>query len=134
MAKKKKGSDFNMSEEVRKILAADPNASNNDIFTQLASKFGKSKINANSCGVAASVARRKLGLGKTRKSVKKRKPGRPAGKRGPGRPRKTARAGSGGGDVNLDALKAAKSLLSAVDGDDSAAIAAIRQLHSLQLG
>lgn len=135
MAKKKNSSGPNMSEEIRKVLAAKPTASNKEIFERLVKKFGKGQINEASCGVAASGARKKLGIGKTRKtSVKRKKPGRPAGKRGPGRPPKTARGTSASvGGVNMDALKAAKALLSSVDGDDSAAIAAIRQLHSLQL-
>ncbi len=118
MAKK---ANFNMSEEIRKILKSKPTASNKDVFSSLVSKFGK--VNEASCGVAVSNQRKKLGLGKGR-SVKKRRPGRP-----PGRP-----TTSSVGGTDLTALRAAKALLTAVDGDDSAAIAAIRQLHSLQIG
>ncbi len=126
MAKKQAGGP-NMSEEIRKILTAKPDASNKDVFAALISKFGKGKFNEASCGVAVSNQRKKLGIskGNKRKAVKKPKPG--AVRRG--RP-----PASASGEVDMDALKAAKSLLAAVGGDDAAAVAAIRQLHSLQIG
>lgn len=117
-----------MSEEIRKILGTKPAASNKEVFEILIAKFGKGKFNEASCGVAVSNQRKKLGLSKGKKRSVKRP--RPLGARR-GRPPKSASYGSG---VNLDALRAAKSLLAAVEGDDTAAVAAIRQLHSLQLG
>jgi len=117
MAKKKSGA--NMSAEIRKILDKQPTASNKDVFASLESKFGKGTFNEASCGVAVSNQRKKMGLSKSR-SVTKRKPGRPAGRPAAVR-------------VDIDALKAAKALLGAVRGDESAAISAIRQLSSLQL-
>lgn len=120
MAKKKGGA--NMSAEIRKILEKKPDASNKDVFASLESKFGKGSFNEASCGVAVSNQRKKMGLSKSR-SVKKRKPGRPAG-----RPATTGVA------VDIDALKAAKALLGAVNGNESAAVSAIRQLSSLQIG
>ena len=118
MAKKKAGA--NMSAEIRKILEKKPDASNKDVFASLEAKFGKGSFNEASCGVAVSNQRKKMGLSKSR-SVKKKKPGRPAG-----RPAASV-------SVDIDALKAAKALLGAVNGDESAAISAIRQLSSLQI-
>jgi hypothetical protein len=124
MAKKTSGP--NMSEEIRKVLRSTPTASNKEVFEVLVSKFGKGKFNEASCGVAVSNQRKNLGISRSKKrSVRK------PGVAGRGRPLKAASVGV---SVNLDALRAAKSLLAAVDGDDAAAISAIRQLHSLQLG
>ena len=115
-----------MSEEVRSILGANPQASNKDIFAALTEKFGKGSFKESSVGVAASNQRRKLGLGKSR-SVKKRRPRKMTpGAKPVGRPPAPT-------TVSLEALQAAKGLLSAVKGDESAAVAAVRQLRSLQL-
>ncbi|MFK7817846.1 MAG: hypothetical protein AB8G99_03965 [Planctomycetaceae bacterium] len=124
----KKSSGVNMSEEIRKILGDNPQASNSEIYQQLVKKFGKGKLNEDSCGVAASIQRKKLGINKgKRKAVRKAKPAvrtnRPASK-----------VQAAGTAVDYDVLKSAKSLLTAVGGDESAAIAAIRQLNSLQIG
>ena len=128
---KKKSSGPNMSEEIRKILRSKPKASNKEVFESLVSKFGKGKFNEASCGVAVSNQRKNLGISKSKKrSVKKPRPMQ-VGVARRGRPPKSASAGI---SVNLDALRAAKSLLAAVEGDDAAAISAIRQLHSLQIG
>lgn len=116
-----------MSEEIRKILGSKPQATNSDIYEQLVKKFGKGKFNEASCGVAASNQRKRLGISKgKRKAVRKAKP-----KANVGRPAKTI---VGTTSVDLDALKAAKSLLAAVQGDEQAAVSAIRQLNSLQIG
>lgn len=114
-----------MSEEIRKILKGKPKASNKDVFEALTAKFGKGSFNEASCGVAVSNQRKKLGLSKGR-SVRKRRP-KKAAARATGRPAAAA-------NVDMDALRAAKALLAAVGGSDTAAIAAIRQLHSLQIG
>lgn len=122
----KKSSGPNMSEEIRKFLGTKPSATNSEIFDYLVKKFGKGKFNEASCGVAASNQRKKLGISKgKRKAVRKAKPA--AARRG--RPPMVT-----GVAVNLDALKAAKSLLSAVGGDEASAVSAIRQLSSLQIG
>ena len=129
MAKKKSG--LNVSEEVRKILSAKPAASNKDVEQTLESKFGKGKFNSNSVGVAASIQRKKLGISKSKsKSVKKRKPKASASGARRGRPPQAASVGG----VDITTLRAAKTFLAAVDGDESVAIAAIKQLHSLQIG
>lgn len=114
-----------MSEEIRKVLKSKPKASNKEVFEILSSKFGKGSFNEASCGVAVSNQRKKLGLSKGRSVKKRRRPVKSTG-RPVGRP-------TASGSVDIDALRAAKQLLAAVGGDDAAAVAAIRQLHSLQL-
>ena len=120
MAKKKK-SGFNMAAEIRALLEADNNLSGKDVEAALKKKFPRERINSNSCGVAFSNQRKKLGLSRGgKKSVRKKRPGRTA-------------AARPAVSVDLSALQAAKHLLAACNGDDQMALAAIRQLNSLQL-
>lgn len=128
MAKKKSGP--NMSEEIRKVLETKPDASNKDVFASLVAKFGKGKFNEASCGVAVSNQRKKLGLGKSKKRSVKKPAAAAVGAVRRGRPPKSLSIGT---SVNFDALRAAKSLLAAVNGDESAAVASLRQLSSLQI-
>lgn len=122
MAKKK--NSFNMAEEIRAVLRANRKASNKDVFAALTEKFGKGSFNQNSCGVAVSNQRKKMGISSGR-SVKRKKP-----KAGGSTVRRSTRRPA----VDLTALQAAKSLMASVGGDQDAAIAAIRQLNSLQIG
>ena len=130
MAKTKKRKSttakFNMAEEIRSVLKSNKQASNKDVFAALEKKFGKGSFNEASCGVAVSNQRKALGLSKGRKIKKKR----PAAT---GSPRPVGRPAASSISVSLDALRAAKSLLSAVNGDSDAAVSAIRQLKSLQV-
>jgi hypothetical protein len=122
MAKKRSASGFNMAAEIRGLLTQNRDLSGKEVYAALKKKFPKEGINESSCGVAFSGARKKLGIsakrGKKRKTakttVRKMKP--------------TAAAQA----VDLTALQAAAKFVSEV-GDAEKAIAAIRQLRSLQI-
>lgn len=100
--------EFNMAEEIRLVLASTPDMMGREVEAALREKFPKAKINPNSCGVAFSNARRKLGLGPTR-------------------------AGSYS-DVELDAsvVFAAKRYVDRCGGDIGTAAAGLEQLAKLQ--
>ena len=114
MAKKKSG--FNMAQAIRAILEADNALSSKQVLAALKKKFPRQKINESSCGVAFSGARKKLGIGGTRKMVRRRKP--------------VARSSS---PVDFDVLRAAKQYLAACGGDSDTAITAVKQIRSLQI-
>ena len=117
MAKKANG--FNMAAEIRKLLKADRSMTGRQVLEALKKKFPRQKINENSLGVAFSGARKKMGI---RKTVRRKMPAR----------RKSA-AKRASTSVSLDALQAAKPYLAACGGNTEAAIAAVRQLGSLQI-
>lgn len=108
---------FNMAEEVRNLLKKNPKLTGPEVFAALKKKFPRQKINENSCGVAFSGARKKLGI----KSGRRRKKGakRTVVKRRPAA-------------VKVDDLQAAAKFLSEV-GDADKAIAAIKQVQALQV-
>ena len=107
MAKKKPG-EFNMAEEIRRLLKASPNMTGREVEATLKKKFPRQKINGNSCGVAFSNARKALGIART------------GGRR---------RAGI----IDLETLTAAKKFLAACGGDRETATKALDQLDELQV-
>ena len=115
MAKKKPA--FNMAEEIRLLLKADRTLTGRQVADALKKKFPKARINSNSCGVAYSGARKQLGLRSKKKVGRKKRP--------------AAKAASA--PVRLDTLRAAKQFLASCGGDTEVAVAAIRQLSSLQI-
>lgn len=121
MAKKKRTrkGGFNMSAAVRDLLTQDPTLSGKQVQEALKKKFPGQKINPNSCGVAFSMARKKLGIRKKTKSVRKRRPS--AGR--------SVKASA----IDMSALQAARKYVSEV-GDVDAALDAVRKLKTLQIG
>ncbi|HWL07238.1 MAG TPA: hypothetical protein VNQ76_02380 [Planctomicrobium sp.] len=130
MAKKKAArGEFNMSAEIRNLLQDKPALSSREVFEALKAQFPDQEINRNSCNVAFSHARRKLGIkGGARKSVRRRRPGAAAA------PAATPKASvaAAGGPLNLDLLQAARALLTKA-GSADAAVQAIKQLQALQI-
>ncbi|WP_437187409.1 hypothetical protein SH668x_000802 [Planctomicrobium sp. SH668] len=124
MAKKKSvRGDFNMSSEIRNLLQENPKQTSRQVFEQLQARFPDQKVNRNSCNVAFSHARRRLGI-------------RPDAKKAVKLPRPGARfegvATITGAAVNFELLKAARRFLEEA-GSSDAAISAIQQLEALQL-
>ena len=119
MAKKRSSrSEFNMAAEIRALLTKDRSLSGRQVIEGLEAKFPGRRINRNSASVAFSSARRQLGITSSRKkTVRRRKPGR------------NSQAASGS---SLTALQAARKLIAEVGGAE-AALAAIRQVESLQI-
>ncbi len=109
-----------MAEEIRNLLRADRKLTGPEVYAALKKEFSKQKINQDSFSVAVSDARRKLGI----KSRRRRKTGakRTVMKK---RPASTT--------VDISALQAAAKFVAAV-GDADKAIAAVRQIESLQIG
>ncbi len=114
----KKASGFVLSAAVREVLEQDPNLKAAEVIAAVKKKYPREKINEASAKVAFSNERKKLGLSKNRRR-KVRKP------HGAGSAH-TTRA------MKLDVLQAAKNLLAAAGSSDDA-IAAIKQVGSLQL-
>ncbi len=122
MAKKKASGDFNMAGEIRKLLRAKRTITGREVYNELVKNFPKQTINEGSCLVAFSKGRMLMGLKKKRgknksvagKVVKRRKPSTAV----------TA--------VDLNALQAAAKFVAQV-GDANTAIAAIKQLQSVQI-
>ncbi|MCA8999869.1 MAG: hypothetical protein KDA80_22935 [Planctomycetaceae bacterium] len=127
MAKKKanRTDGFNMSEEIRNLLTEDKSLSSREVFEALQKNFPGQEINRNSCNVAFSQARRRLGIKKGRSSKAVRKPG--AARRG-----RAASVASAPQAVDLPLLKSASKFL-AEAGSSQTAIAAIQQVASLQI-
>jgi hypothetical protein len=109
MAKQKKTTDFNMAREIRELIAKEPQMTGREVTAALKKKFPRQKINANSCGVAFSNARKKLGL------------------RSEGRARS-----SSGVAIDVGVLHAAKNYLAACGGDVHRASAGLKKLSDLQ--
>jgi hypothetical protein len=120
MAKKKASrSDFNMSSEIRQLLEEDRNLNSREVFEKLQEKFPGRTINRNSCNVAFSQARRRMGIRPgSGRTVRRRRPGM-----------RTASAQTGALDFTL--LKAAREFI-AQAGSPGAAISAIEQIQELQ--
>jgi hypothetical protein len=120
MAKKKSASGFNMAAEIRGLLNGNRDLAGREVYATLKKKFPKEDINESSCGVAFSGARKKLGISQRRR----------------GKKRKTAvvkmKPAAAALKVDLNALQAAAKFVSEV-GNSEKAIAAIRQLRSLQI-
>jgi hypothetical protein len=123
MAKKRSASGLNMAAEIRSLLESNRALTGKEVYEALKKKFPRQGINESSCGVAFSGARKKLGISQKRRGKKrttakttvvKMKPAASALK------------------VDLNALQAAAKFVSEV-GDADKAIAAIRQLRSLQI-
>lgn len=121
MAKKKtRKGGFNMSAAVRDVLRENPKLSGKEAEVEVRKQHPGEKINPSSLNVAFSNARKQLGIVKGKKrSVKRRKP-------------------SAGGTkatvaVNMSALQAARKYVFEV-GDVDAALEAVRQLRTLQIG
>jgi len=127
MAKKKSASDsFNMSQEIRALLESNPKLSSREVFEQLQAKFPTQTINRNSCNVAFSQARRKLGLRRgSKRAVKIQRPGARAAKA-------ATSATPTSESIDISLLKAARKFL-ADAGSSSAAISAIQQVEALQI-
>lgn len=118
MAKKKSArSEFNMAAEIRALLDQNPSLSAREMHEALQKKFPNVKINKSSCDVSYYTYRRKMGLGKKRKNVRRLKPGSRA-------PR--------GAQVTMEALLAARRFIAEVGGEETA-VAAIKQVASLQI-
>jgi hypothetical protein len=118
MAKKKAArSEFNMAAEIRALLGQNPSLSAGEIYEALQKKFPNEKVNKSSCDVSYYTFRRKLGIGKRRRKVRRLKPG--------SRAVQTSQ-------VNLEALLAARKFLAEV-GDQETALAAVKQIASLQI-
>lgn len=125
MAKKKAArGEFNMSAEIRALLQENPKQTSREVFEQLQAKFPGQEVNRNSCNVAFSHARRRLGIRQgAKRTVKLRRPGAQA---------TTASASVAGEAINFGLLKAARKFM-AEAGSSSAAISAIQQLEALQI-
>ncbi len=119
MAKKRgrRSSGFVMSAVIRDVLEKNPGFTGRQCREAIEQAYPNEKINPNSFGVAFSNARKKLGIstGRRRKSVRRRTPSAASTR------------------VNLETLRAARDLL-AVAKDADTAVAAIKQLQSLQIG
>jgi len=109
---KKAAADFNMAEEIRLLLTKDPKMTGREVESALKKKFPRKKINPNSCGVAFSNARKKLGL---RKSLG------------------ASRTYAGGGSIDVNVLHAAKQYLAKCGGDEGRAFAVLKHLSELQV-
>ena len=117
MAEKKVISDFNMAAEIRKLLRGKRSMTGSEVYNALVENFPNQNINKNSCSVAFYKNRtKKAGKKKsvTRKVVKKKRPSAAV----------TA--------VDLNALQAAAKFVAQI-GDSDKAIAAIKQLESVQI-
>ena len=117
---KKKTSDFNMAEEIRNLLRGNRSLTGSEVLAAIRKASPGRKLNKNSFGVAFYSARKKMGI----KSDKRRKSGV---KRTVVKKRPAAVAA-----VNMDALQAAAKFVSEI-GDADRAIAAVRQIRSLQI-
>ena len=81
MAKKKSAkSSVNMSGAIRDELTANSALTNKEVLLAVQAKYPMASLNLKSFGVAVSNLRKKMGIGASRKkSVLKKKPGRPPG-------------------------------------------------------
>ncbi len=109
---KKTAAEFNMAEEIRALLNKDSGMTGREVESALKKKFPRKKINPNSCGVAFSNARKKLGL---RKSIS------------------SGRSFASNGSIDVSVLHAAKQYLAKCGGDEGRAFAVLKQLSDLQV-
>jgi hypothetical protein len=135
---KRESSEFNMAEEIRALLKENKKLTGREVFNALKEKFPKQPINQNSCTVAFSNARKSMGL----RSVRRPRPAKSSGPIGAVRPwaaKKAATASTSASSAvpsalaGMDLLLAAKQLLQQCGGDKDSAMAAIRQVASLQM-
>lgn len=118
MAKKKAARGFVMA-SVREALEKDPTLTANQVVAIIHKQHPSAKFNEASAKVAFSNARRKMGIARKRRKVRRLRPMMAAAKASP-------RA------LKLDLLQAAKNLLAAA-GSSENAISALRQVASLQV-
>ena len=121
MAKKKTNNDFNMSDEIRKLLRAKRTITGREVYDSLVENFPKHKINKNSCSVAFYKMRMETGV--TKKASKKKAITRKVVKR----PRPSAASA-----VDINALQSTAMLVAQIGNSDEA-IVAIKQLESVQI-
>ena len=122
MAKKKASGGFNMAAEIRKLLRAKRTITGREVYNELVKNFPKQKIKEGSCLVAFSKGRMLMGL-KKKRGKKKSAAGKVVKRRMPS----TAATA-----VDLNALQAAAKFVAQV-GDADTAVAAIKQVQSLQI-
>jgi hypothetical protein len=120
MAKKiSRRGNFNMSAAIRDVLKENPKLSAKEVEAEVRKQHPGQKMNSRSLSVVFSSARHQLGITKGKKrSVRRRKPS----------PR-----GRVNGIVDMAVLQAARKYVSEV-GDVDAALEAVRQLRTLQVG
>lgn len=132
MAKKAGSSDFNMSAEIRNLLAENKDMTGREVVNALRERFPKQSINEGSASVAFANARRKLGINTVRKK-------RPVGKGAKAATRpwtavaKPAASAAAPAAAGMELLSAAKHLLKVCGGDAALAASAIKQLAALQI-
>jgi hypothetical protein len=122
MAKKKTSDgNFKMAAAIRDVLTENRKLSGSEALEVIQKKHPGQTINKNSYNVAFYNARQKLGIksGRRRKVVRVAKPG--------------AAPKRSGGAINMELLSAAREMLKAA-GSAENAVAAIKQLQSLQVG
>src|SRR5690606_17266645 len=101
------------------VLKENPKLSANEVEAEVKKQHPGQKINSGSLSVSFSNARKALGIAKGKKrSVKRRKP---------------SASGRANGTVDMAALQAARKNVAEV-GDVDAALKAVRQLRTLQVG
>ncbi len=121
MAKKKSSSEtFKLAAAIRAVLSENRNLSGREVLDAVKQKHPHQAINKNSFNVSFYTARKGLGIksGRRHKVVRVVTPG-PARK-------------MSGTAMSLELLQAVRRML-AVAGDAETAVAAIRQLQSLQI-
>ncbi|MCA9060039.1 MAG: hypothetical protein KDA85_16140, partial [Planctomycetaceae bacterium] len=124
----KRGASVSMAEEIRILLKENQALSGREVIEALRKKFPKADINENSCQVAYSNARRKMGLVRT----VKRRPGKKKSVGKVGRPAATT-VSSSPVSVDITMLKAAKAYLEQCKGDAALAAETLRQIAALQM-
>ena len=122
MDKKRASGGFNMAEEIRKLLRAKRTTTGREVYNALVENFPNQKIKEGSCLNAFSKTRMRMGL-KKKRGKKKSAAGMVVKRKMPS----TAVTA-----VDLNALQAAAKFVAQV-GDADTAIAAIRQLQSVQI-
>ncbi len=120
MAKKKPADSFVLAAAVRDVLTKQPTLSANQVIDVIRKENPKVRFNEASAKVSFSNMRRQLGIGRKRRKVRRKLPALGAGVI----PKPRA--------LNLELLQAAKNLL-AVAGSSENAVAALRQVASLQV-
>lgn len=127
MAKKRSGSgDLNVSGAIRDLLTEQPNLTGRECLDVVKAKYPGASINEKSFQVAYSVIRGKLGLGRNRKKVRRKKPGAAAVA-----PQAAVRTSSAV-NVSIEQLQMAREFVTKIGGA-KAATAAIEQLSKLQI-
>ena len=121
MAKKRAFGGFNMAAEIRKLLRAKRTITGREVYNALVENFPNQKIKEGSCLDAFSKTRMRMGLKKRGK--KKSAAGKVVKRRLPS----TAATA-----VDFNALQAAAKFVAQV-GDADTAVAAIKQLQSVQI-